>query len=81
MVDEQLDQWKETLAGIDSLLVPSLPFKRTDLTIRQSKVAQAIADEIPPEDAIGFEELRVIYFPQLGMSSNSSAFFQFITVL
>ncbi|KAG8850335.1 MutS protein msh5 [Serendipita sp. 411] len=51
LVDEELDTWKETLAGLDSLL---------------SRVAEKVAEDVPPEEADLYGELSVIYFPQLG---------------
>ncbi|PVF94626.1 hypothetical protein CPB86DRAFT_808461 [Serendipita vermifera] len=51
MVDETLDRWKETLAGMDSLL---------------SSIARNIAEGISPEHAERYRELNVVYFPQLG---------------
>ncbi|KAG8776037.1 MutS protein msh5 [Serendipita sp. 397] len=51
LVDEELDTWKETLAGLDSLL---------------SRVAENVAEDVPPEEADLYGELSVIYFPQLG---------------
>ncbi|CCA67650.1 related to MSH5-meiosis-specific protein [Serendipita indica DSM 11827] len=51
LVDEELDQWKETMATMDSFL---------------SKVAQGIVATLAPEEATLFSEFNVVYFPQLG---------------
>ncbi|KAG8819348.1 MutS protein msh5 [Serendipita sp. 399] len=68
LVDEQLDTWKETLAGLDSLLVcfPLFVYMKAD--IFQSRVAEKVAEDVPLEQAALYKELSVIYFPQLGWS-------------
>ena len=63
-IDEELDNRKTVYYGIDSVLVCAFLMRGvTKLTIEQSKVAQQMSQNVPPDYA---PSLNIVYFPQLG---------------